>query len=296
MYFHFQRGIVMKIRNIVLALLGVFTMQTAAFAAGDGNPQTLRVALLPDESPSVVIKNNENLKNYLQEKLGRKVELVVTTDYSSMIEAMRHDRLDLAYFGPLSYVMAKSKCDIEPFAAMQKKGKATYRSVVIANAGSGIEKMADIKGHDMAFGDVASTSSHLIPKSMLLNEGLKSGEDYKEHFVGSHDAVAMNVQNGNAQAGGMSEPIFQTMMEKGLLKADKVKVIATSHEFPEYPWTMPSGLNPELNKAIRQAFLDMKDPAVLKPFKADGFIAIDDAAYDPVRELARILNLNLAQM
>ena len=194
----------MKIRNIVLALLGVFTMQTAAFAAGDGNPQTLRVALLPDESPSVVIKNNENLKNYLQEKLGRKVELVVTTDYSSMIEAMRHDRLDLAYFGPLSYVMAKSKCDIEPFAAMQKKGKATYRSVVIANAASGIEKMADIKGRDMAFGDVASTSSHLIPKSMLLNEGLKSGEDYKEHFVGSHDAVAMNVQNGNAQAGGMS--------------------------------------------------------------------------------------------
>ena len=286
----------MKIRNIVLALLGVFTMQTAAFAAGDGNPQTLRVALLPDESPSVVIKNNENLKNYLQEKLGRKVELVVTTDYSSMIEAMRHDRLDLAYFGPLSYVMAKSKCDIEPFAAMQKKGKATYRSVVIANAASGIEKVADIKGHDMAFGDVASTSSHLIPKSMLLNEGLKSGEDYKEHFVGSHDAVAMNVQNGNAQAGGMSEPIFQTMMEKGLLKADKVRIIATSQEFPEYPWTMRSGLNPELKKAVRQAFLDMKDPAVLKPFKADGFTAIDDAAYNPVRELARILNLNLAQM
>lgn len=286
----------MKIRNIVLALLGVFTMQTAAFAAGDGNPQTLRVALLPDESPSVVIKNNENLKNYLQEKLGRKVELVVTTDYSSMIEAMRHDRLDLAYFGPLSYVMAKSKCDIEPFAAMQKKGKATYRSVVIANAASGIEEVADIKGHDMAFGDVASTSSHLIPKSMLLNEGLKSGEDYKEHFVGSHDAVAMNVQNGNAQAGGMSEPIFQTMMEKGLLKADKVRIIATSQEFPEYPWTMRSGLNPELKKAVRQAFLDMKDPAVLKPFKADGFTAIDDAAYNPVRELARILNLNLAQM
>ena len=286
----------MKIRNIVLALLGVFTMQTAAFAAGDGNPQTLRVALLPDESPSVVIKNNENLKNYLQEKLGRKVELVVTTDYSSMIEAMRHDRLDLAYFGPLSYVMAKSKCDIEPFAAMQKKGKATYRSVVIANAASGIEKVADIKGHDMAFGDVASTSSHLIPKSMLLNEGLKSGEDYKEHFVGSHDAVAMNVQNGNAQAGGMSEPIFQTMMEKGLLKADKVRIIATSQEFPEYPWTMRSGLNPELKKAVRQAFLDMKDPAVLKPFKADGFTAIDDAAYNPVRELATILNLNLAQM
>lgn len=286
----------MRIRNVVLSLLGVLALNTAAFAAEDNNPQTLRVALLPDESPSVVIKNNENLKNYLQEKLGRKVELVVTTDYSSMIEAMRHNRLDLAYFGPLSYVMAKSKCDIEPFAAMQKKGKATYRSVVIAHAGSGIEKIADIRGHDMAFGDIASTSSHLIPKSLLLNDGLSAGKDYKEHFVGSHDAVALNVQNGNAQAGGMSEPIFHTMMEKGLLKADKIRVIATSKDFPEYPWTMRAGLNPELKKAVRQAFLDMKDPAVLKPFKADGFVSIDDKAYDPVRDLAKILNLNLEKM
>ena len=272
----------MKMRSIVFSLLGALVLHTAAFAAEDNNPQTLRVALLPDESPSVVIKNNENLKNYLQEKLGRKVELVVTTDYSSMIEAMRHDRLDLAYFGPLSYVMAKSKCDIEPFAAMQKKGKATYRSVVIAHVGSGIEKIADIKGHDMAFGDIASTSSHLIPKSLLLNDKLSAGKDYREHFVGSHDAVAMNVQNGNAQA--------------GLLKADKVKVIATSKDFPEYPWTMRAALDPELKNAVKQAFLDMKDPAVLKPFKADGFVSIDDKAYDPVRDLAKILNLNLEKM
>jgi phosphonate transport system substrate-binding protein len=53
------------------------------------------------------------------------VELIVTTDYSSMIEAMRHGRIDLAYFGPLSYVMAKSKSDIEAFAAIEKKGSAT---------------------------------------------------------------------------------------------------------------------------------------------------------------------------
>ena len=286
----------MQFRHVLFALLGLLALNSVAFASGESEPQTLRVALLPDESPSVVIKNNENLKNYLQEKLSRKVELVVTTDYSSMIEAMRHGRLDLAYFGPLSYVMAKSKCDIEPFAAMQKKGKATYRSVVITHVGIGIEKLADIKGHDMAFGDIASTSSHLIPKSLLLNDGLSAGKDYKEHFVGSHDAVAMNVQNGNAQAGGMSEPIFHTMMEKGLLKADKVKIIATSKDFPEYPWTMRAGLSPELKNAVKQAFLDMKDPAVLKPFKADGFVAIDDKAYDSVRELAKILNLNLEKM
>src|SRR5260370_1062484 len=73
------------------------------------DPPTLRVALLPDENAGTVIKNNQKLKTYLEAQLGKNVELVVTTDYSSMIEAMRHGRLELAYFGPLSYVLAKQK-------------------------------------------------------------------------------------------------------------------------------------------------------------------------------------------
>ena len=40
----------------------------------------------------------------------------------------------------------------------------------------------------------------------------------------------------------------------------------------------------------------MKDPTVLKPFKADGFVTITDKDYDVVRELAKILNLNLSKM
>ena len=83
-------------------------------------PETLRVALLPDENASEVIKNNEPLKEYLEKELGLDVELVVTTDYSSMIEAMARGRTDLGYFGPLSYVLAQEKADIEPFAALQE--------------------------------------------------------------------------------------------------------------------------------------------------------------------------------
>lgn len=288
----------MKIRRIIYSLLALcLTCMTATSAfAANANPDTLKVALLPDESPSVVIKNNESLKTYLQEKLDKKVELIVTTDYSSMIEAMRHGRVDLGYFGPLSYVLAKSKCDIEAFAAMQKKGKTTYRAVIIANTGSGINTLADIRNKQFAFGDTASTSSHLIPKSILQEAGLKAGTDYKEHFLGSHDAVAMNVQNGNAQAGGLSEPIFNMLLERGTVKAEKVKVIATSGEFPEYPWSMRSDLDPALKIQISKAFLEMKDPAVLKPFKADGFSSITDKDYDVVRNLAKILNLNLADM
>ena len=101
-----------KMMSILLSLILSVSAVCLAYGATDADPETLKVALLPDESASTVIKNNQALKQYLEEKLGKKIELVVTTDYSSMIEAMRHGRIDIAYFGPLSYVLAKSKSDI----------------------------------------------------------------------------------------------------------------------------------------------------------------------------------------
>jgi phosphonate transport system substrate-binding protein len=282
--------------TLLRSILTALTLFLAAVPvqAADHDPSLLHVALLPDENASTVIKNNQGLKTYLERTIGRPIELVVTTDYSSMIEAMRFGRVDIAYFGPLSYVLAKSKADIEPFAALMKNGKATYEAVVIANVASGISNLSGIRGHDVAFGDVASTSSHLIPKSMLLQQALTASKDYTEHFVGSHDAVAMAVQNGNAQAGGLSRPIFESMIERGLISKDKVQVLATSKSFPEYPWAMRSDLKPELKERIRAAFYDLKDQAVLKQFKADGFAAVKDADYDVVRDLAKILKINVS--
>jgi len=284
----------MKLVTSLLAAL-LFCLAAGSVRAADANPSTLTVALLPDENAATVIKNNQGLKAYLETTLGRPVELVVTTDYSSMIEAMRFGRIDVAYFGPLSYCMARSKADIEPFAALLKNGKSTYEAVVIANVASGVNSIADIKGKDMVFGDKASTSSHLIPKSMLLGQGLTAGVDYQEHFVGAHDAVAVAVQNGNAQAGGLSRPIFESLVARGIISLDKVKVLAISSSFPEYPWAMRANLDPALKDRIRKAFIELKDPEVLKQFKADGFPAITDADYDVVRNLAKILNLDLTK-
>lgn len=269
-------------------------LATVSHAAPNPDSDTLKVALLPDESASTVIKNNRPLKDHLEKELGKKIELVVTTDYSSMIEAMRHGRLDLAYFGPLSYVLARQKSDIEPFAALKQKGTTTYQSVLIVNSGADINTFADIAGKNVAYGDKASTSSHLIPKSMLGAQGLIAGDQYKEHFVGAHDAVAIAVQNGHAQAGGLSKPIFESLVQRGMIDANKVKVLAESKPFPQYPWTMRSNLKPELKEKIRAAFINLKDPQVLKTFKADGFGAITDKDYDVVRELGTLLKLDLS--
>ena len=260
-------------------------------------PETLRVALLPDENASEVIKNNEPLKEHLEKELGLDVELVVTTDYSSMIEAMAHGRIDLGYFGPLSYVLAQEKADIEPFAALQEvEGEdPTYQAVFIANADSGIEDLADVAGKTVAWGDQASTSSHLIPKAMLAEEAdLRVDQgDYEEQYVGSHDAVALTVQNANADAGGMSLPIYERMVEEGLIDSETVVKVQESDPYANYPWTMQSNLPEDLKEKLRAAFLELDDPEVLEPFGAAGFAEVADSDYDQVRDLAPLLDIDL---
>lgn len=277
----------------VIAACGSSHSQTAS------NPGLLRVALLPDENAATVIQNNQPLKNYLQSKLGKQIELVVTTDYSSMIEAMRRGRLELAYFGPLSYVLARSKdSDIEPFAALVEEpgGPPVYHALVIGNASQGIAAIADLKGKTVAYGDPASTSSHLIPKSMLADQGLRAGQNYQEQFVGAHDAVALAVQNGNAAGGGLSKPIFETLIQKGTIDATKVRVLAESKPYPNYPWTMRSDLDPALKTSIANAFLNLHDPAVLKPFKAASFAPVTDSDYNVVRQLSTQLGIDLSSL
>ena len=264
---------------------------SSAAAAPDSNPSKLKVALLPDEDASTVIKNNKKFKAYLEKNLKKEIKLIVTTDYSSMIEAMRHGRIDLAYFGPLSYVLAKSKSDIEAFAAKTKNGSATYKAVVIGNVKAGISSIRDIKNQDMAYGDQASTSSHIIPKSMLVAEGLEAGNGYNEHFLGAHDAVAVAVQNGKAAAGGLSKPIFDSLVERGVIDSKTVKVLAVSKPFPQYPWAMRSNLDPELKENVKKAFYALDDKSILKNFKADGLAPITDANYDVVRDLKAALKL-----
>lgn len=281
----------MKTLISILSFLFLAVSVSTPLQAAETDPDTLRVALLPDEDAATIIKQNQALKDYLEETTGKNVELVVTTDYSSMIEAMRFGRLELAYFGPLSYTLAKSKSDIEPFAARLTDGSATYRSVLIGNVEAGVKTLEDVKGKDVAYGDTASTSSHLIPKSILRDAGLTENSDYSEHFLGAHDAVAVAVQNGKAQAGGLSEPIFKSLMDRGIISEDKVTVLTYSDPFPQYPWAMRSDLNPELKETIKNAFLNLKDDSVLKPFKAEGFAPMTDADYDVVRKLQKSLGL-----
>ena len=120
----------MKLMKLIYTVFILFFISTGFAFASSINPETLRVALIPDENAAKIVKKHKKLREYLAKALNKRIRLVVSTDYSSMIEAMRHGRLELAYFGPLSYVMAKSKSQIEVFAARKKMGKRPIRQLL----------------------------------------------------------------------------------------------------------------------------------------------------------------------
>ena len=286
-----KRRSFMAVTALALALPVVGAAQTR-------DPARLRVALLPDENASTLIQNAQPLKIYLEKALKKDIELVVTTDYSSMIEAMRFGRIEVAYFGPFSYVLAKSRApEIEPFAVGVERGSPSYQSILIATAGGPVKSLADVKDRPFGFGDQASTSSHLTPRAHLLRKaGLEGDKDYKVVHLGTHDAVARAVQAGQVPAGALSEPIFRSLIERKVIDPARVVKLDVTADIPNYPITMQGNLAPQLKQAIRDAFLGMRDKEVLKAFRVESFAATSDKAYDILRETAQILKMDLAKV
>ena len=285
-------------RRTFLPMLALPLLSPLAARAQARDPSRLRVALLPDENASTLIQNAQPLKTYLEKTLKKDIELVVTTDYSSMIEAMRFGRIEIAYFGPFSYVLAKSRApEIEAFAVGVERGSASYQSILIASAGGPVKSLADVRGRPFGFGDQASTSSHLAPRAHLLRKAnLEGDKDYKVVHLGTHDAVARAVQAGQIPAGALSEPIFRSLIERKVIDPAKVVRLDVTADIPNYPIVMQGNLAPQLKQSIRDAFLNMRDKDVLKAFRVEGFAAASDKSYDILRETAQILKMDLAKV
>lgn len=283
-------------KKIVVALLIVLTL---VLSVGCGKKeveeQVLKVGLIPNENHEEMLSINQPLKDYLEKELDMKVELFVAADYVGVIETMKAGKLDIAYYGPLTYVLAKDKTGAIPLVKALVKGEPTYHSVIITRKDSGIESVEDLRGKVFAFGDPASTSSHLMPNSMLREKGIIPETDLQPQFTGGHDAVALTVFNGQAAAGALNENNYKNLIEKGIIKEDELTVLLKSNPIPEYPWAARGDLDPALVEKLITAFINITDEAILKPQLATGFVAAADEDYDVIRNIVDVLGINLEE-
>ena len=277
---------IILINRIVLSLvltLGAFFAPSANLNAQE-RPGRLTIGLLPGESAPTVLRLNEPLKAYLEKRLGMPVELVVGANYAATGEALRFGRIDIAYLGPVTYILQSRRARLEPFARPTHTGVGpTFQAVIIVPKDSPAKTLADLKGKEVAFGDPASTSGTWVPRYQLLEAGLAAERDYTLRVLGAHDAVALAVARHKVAAGGLSLPIYRRLLDEGKIDAGAVRVLAESPPIPEYMWTFREGLDPSFREEVRAAFVGLSDPEALKVFRAVAFIPAVDADIDRVR-------------
>lgn len=259
----------------------------------------LTVGLIPSEDSRAMIANSQAMMDMLSKSLGMPVKPFVAADYNGVIEALRSKRLDVAYLGPFSYVLGATVADIEAFAVAETKkaGRSYYHSLIVARKDSGIKTVADLKGKTFAFVDPSSTSGHLFPKAGLMKAGFNPDKDFgRVIFSGSHDSNAVAVQNGKVDAVAIADRILDAAIAKNLAKREDLVVVWTSQPIPESPTVWRKDLDPALKKRVQAAFLDVKDIPWSDQGMLNGFHPTNDAAYDVIRDTAKLLNLDLRKM
>lgn len=274
------------------------TSQTSSAtpAAAATTPSTIRVGLIPNQAPDQIKLQYEPFRQYLAEKLSAPVELFVATDYAGVVEAMAADKLEVAYFGGLTYVQAETRADLLPLVTEVDAETHTtrYYSAIITRVDSPIQSLADLKAKPdfvFAFGDIGSTSGSLYPRVMLDRAGFGNFTDPQRYiYTGGHDATVLAVQNGRVDAGGVERRIMRRMFEAGRADEQQIRIIE-EHLVEGYPWVAPAILDAGIREQITQAFLDIDDPELLRLMRAERYERVTAADYDEVRSEARRLGL-----
>ncbi len=267
-------------------------------------PRVLTLGFVPGEDAEAVFKRYEPMVAYLKSALAVEIKPFAGTDYSATVEAMKAKRLDAAHFGPFSYILA---AEVAGARALVMPGLPdgtpnSYQSFIIANKKSGITKLEDLKGRSFAFVDPASTSGYLIPRSLLVKSGLDPDKDMKAMFAGGHDASALAINGGKVDAGAVASSLFQRMVDQKLVEEENLVIIAKSDPIPSSPVTVRNDIDPELRERLKEAYLRAHEhlpPDVIKALvgsEKNRYIVADDALYNPLRETAKILNLDLAKI
>jgi len=261
--------------------------------------KVLRMGLIPADDAEEMLRSYEPVKEYLAEKLGVPVEIQVTSDYTAAIEAMRSKHIDMAWFGPFSYIIAANVADAEAIVngVRRSDGKSDYHSIIVTKADSGIETLEDLKGKSFAFVDPASTSGNLIPRKMLIENGIDPDKDFsRSYYAGTHNAVEYAVANGKVDAGADSDNSYDRMVRAGEINSKVNKIIYTSPSIPGSPIAVRGDLPEELKEKIQDALINMDEQTIHK-VSGWGDIAryqkVTDSDYDIIRETAKTLGMDV---
>ena len=224
------------------------------------DPETLIFAYTPVEDPAVYKTAWSDFLDHLEAETGRDVVFFPVQSNAAQIEAMRSGRLHIAGFNTGSNPLAVNCAGFRPFTIMASlDGNFGYEMEIITYPGSGIEKVEDIKGKQLAFTSPTSNSGFKAPSAILKGDfDLLPERDFEPVFSGKHDNSILGVANKDYMAASIANSVKSRMISREVIKEDDVITIYKSQTFPTTGFGVVYNLNPELQEKIRNAFFSFE--------------------------------------
>ncbi|MBB1020049.1 phosphate/phosphite/phosphonate ABC transporter substrate-binding protein [Dietzia sp. E1] len=281
-------------------------------AATSGDSDVLTFAAVPAEASASLSSDFANIVALIEQETGKTVEFQNATDYAAVIEGQRAGKIDIASYGPFSYVIARdSGVSLDPLAAPTSDPDVApaYTSLAYVREDSDISDLAGAKDRKVCFVDPASTSGYLVPTKGLLDVGLDPAADITPIMAGGHDASLLALESGQCDVAFAHDTMLNTLESEGQIQAG-LKSIWESEKIPEDPIAVNTEtVDPETVATIDEALRTMANkPALVTagicesesdcelPEEIEwGYLPVDDSDYDPIRDICDVTKAEACQ-
>ena len=264
------------------------------------DPASLVFSTITDQDESGLKARFSKVADYLSKTLDVPVQYVPVKSYAAAVTGFRNNQLQLAWFGGLSGVRARSLTPGSE-AIAQGEEDPEFHTYFIAHKSTGLTQNdtfpKEIVGRSFTFGSKGSTSGRLMPE-YYIRENLDQGPDESFEVVGysgNHSRTVALVESGAFEVGAVNFKVWDKMVAENKVDTDKVSVIWKTPPYPDYQWTLRGDVDSiwgeGFSDKIKEALLSMDDPELLAAFPRKGFIAADNDDYQTIEDTAKSIGL-----
>ncbi|EMC1066639.1 phosphonate ABC transporter substrate-binding protein [Escherichia coli] len=219
-----------------LAFTSMFSLSTLLSPAhAEEQEKALNFGIISTESQQNLKPQWTPFLQDMEKKLGVKVNAFFAPDYAGIIQGMRFNKVDIAWYGNLSAMEAVDRANGQVFAqTVAADGSPGYWSVLIVNKDSPINNLNDLlaKRKDLTFGngDPNSTSGFLVPGYYVFAKNNISASDFKRTVNAGHETNALAVANKQVDVATNNTENLDKLKTSAPEKLKELKVIWKSPE------------------------------------------------------------------
>lgn len=260
---------------------------------GDGRP-TLRIAAGAMVSPKKTRRQYDDLLRLIADRVQRRALLTQRKTYAEINDMIERRQVDVAFVCSAPYVEGKAKFQMELLVVPVTYGTTTYHSYTIVHRDSPANSFDDLRGKVFALTDPDSNSGCLVPKYMLAQRGETLESFFGEfYYTYAHDNAIRAVAEGMADGAAVDSVIWEYLQETDPTHTALTRVVEKSPPYGSPPVVVHPDLDADLKGRLREAFLtlheDQQARSILRTLRIDRFAEVDDAAYDSIRRMRRVV-------